>query len=93
MWCRSDGLAATAPAGPLSTSLPGVGVDLSNISTDESLPTLFSVCFAYPSGDGGNLTTLNSASAAVTCEAVKATEPLFARFQRRGIGLVLPEVP
>lgn len=73
--------------------LEHVGVDISNISRDDVLPTLFSVCFAYPNGDGGNLTTLNSASAAVTCEAVEATEPLFAQFQHRGIALVVPEVP
>jgi ribokinase len=70
-----------------------VGIDLSYVGTDESIPTLFSVCFAYPSGEGGNLTTLNSASAAVTRESVAATEPLFERFEHRGIGVVAPEVP
>ena len=69
------------------------GIDVSYVSTDTMLPTLFSVCFAYPSGEGGNLTTLNSASAAVTREAVEATEPLFERFEHRGVALVVPEVP
>jgi sugar/nucleoside kinase (ribokinase family) len=70
-----------------------VGIDLSYISTDGSNPTLFSVCFAYPSGEGGNLTTLNSASGRVTEEDVAATEPLFERFEHQGIAVVLPEVP
>jgi ribokinase len=70
-----------------------VGVDVSYVGTDESIPTLFSVCFAYPSGQGGNLTTLNSASAAVTEGAVAATEPLFKQFAHRGIAVVAPEVP
>jgi sugar/nucleoside kinase (ribokinase family) len=82
------------PAGDgVKQELERVGVDVSNISTDDVLPTLFSVCFAYPNGHGGNLTTLNSASGAVTGEAVDATEPLFAQFQHRGIALVVPEVP
>ena len=73
--------------------LHAVGIDLTYVTTDPQLPTLFSVCFAYPSGEGGNLTALNSASAAVTLEAVGAAEPVFERFQHRGIALVVPEVP
>lgn len=69
------------------------GIDLSYVSTDPLLPTLFSVCFSYPSGEGGNLTTLNSASSAVNKEAVAAAEPLFEEFEHRGIALVAPEVP
>lgn len=70
-----------------------IGIDLSYVSTDGRNPTLFSVCFAYPSGEGGNLTTLNSASGRVTEKAVAATEPLFQRFEHRGIAVVAPEVP
>ena len=70
-----------------------IGIDLAHVNTDESLPTLFSVCFAYPSGEGGNLTTVNSASAAVTRDAVAATEPVFDRFAHRGIAVAIPEVP
>jgi ribokinase len=73
--------------------LQRVGIELTYVSTDPQLRTLFSVCFAYPSGEGGNLTALNSASAAVTVEAVRAAEPVFERFQHRGIALVVPEVP
>jgi sugar/nucleoside kinase (ribokinase family) len=73
--------------------LQRVGVDLSHITTDREIPTLFSVCFAYPSGEGGNLTTLNSASGSVTEDAVAATESLFERFEHRGIAVVAPEVP
>lgn len=70
-----------------------LGLDLSHVGTDEARPTLFSVCFAYPRGEGGNFTALNSASAVVTSEDVRATQPMFERFRDRGIALAAPEVP
>lgn len=73
--------------------LQQVGIDLAFVGTEAGAPTLFSVCFAYPDGEGGNLTTLNSASAAVTEDDVAAAEPLFEQFQQRGIAVVAPEVP
>ena len=73
--------------------LSRVGVDLSYLATDPRIPSLFSVCFAYPSGEGGNLTTLNSASGAVSADAIAETESLFERFEHRGIAAVAPEVP
>lgn len=97
-----DGEVLVVPVGRVGDDTAGegvkhdlrrVGIDLSHVTTDQRTPTLFSVCFAYPSGEGGNLTTLNSASSSVTEDAVAATESLFQRFEHRGIAVVVPEVP
>jgi len=55
--------------------------------------TLFSFCFSYPDGSGGNLTTDDSASSKLTPQDVHNAEEPFARFGKRGIGIALPEVP
>jgi ribokinase len=55
--------------------------------------TLFSFCFIYPDGSGGNLTTDDSACAKVDAPFVSKAEPEFARFEGRGIALAAPEVP
>jgi ribokinase len=79
--------------GEVRRELQDLAMDLTYVSTDPQFPTLFSVCFAYPSGEGGNLTALNSASAALTPADARSVEPVFERFQHRGIALVAPEVP
>lgn len=82
------------PAGQsVRQDLRDVGAETSRVSTDRDRPTMFSVCFAYPSGEGGNLTSLNSASSAVSSADIQAAEPLFQRFRGRGIALAVPEVP
>jgi len=58
-----------------------------------SRPTLFSVCFLYPDGDGGNLSTSRSASADVGPDDVRRAAELFASHPGRGVALALPEVP
>jgi len=55
--------------------------------------TLFSFCFSYPDGSGGNLTTDDSASSKLTPQDVHNAEESFERFGKRGIGIALPEVP
>jgi ribokinase len=69
-----------------------VGLDTSFVATSAG-PTLFSVCFLYPDGDGGNLTTSTSASAEVTAADLEAVQALFRRHRGRGVALALPEVP
>ena len=56
-------------------------------------PTLFSFCFLYPDGTGGNLTTADSACAAVDPAAIEEAAPDFAAWRGRGIALAEPEVP
>ncbi len=55
-------------------------------------PTLFSVCFQYPDGSGGNLTESRSASSKVRPASIKAAQK---EFKGRGkcMTLAVPEVP
>jgi sugar/nucleoside kinase (ribokinase family) len=55
--------------------------------------TLFSFCFIYPDGSGGNLTTDDSACARVDAAFLAQAKPEFARFAGRGVALAAPEVP
>ena len=68
------------------------GLDTSYVGIS-TLPTLFSVCFLYPDGDGGNLSTSSSASADVSADDVLRARPVFERHRGRGLALALPEVP
>ncbi|MGE5228027.1 MAG: PfkB family carbohydrate kinase, partial [Planctomycetaceae bacterium] len=66
------------------------GIDVAHVRTIAGRPTLFSVCFLYPDGSGGNLTTLDSAAAALTEADVDELTPLLGP---RTIALAAPEVP
>ena len=68
------------------------GLDTSLVMSSPR-PTLFAVCFQYPNGDGGNLSTTRSASADVGPEDVDRAAPVFAAHPGRGVALALPEVP
>jgi sugar/nucleoside kinase (ribokinase family) len=57
------------------------------------VPTLFSFCFVYPDGSGGNLTTADSASSRVNAEWVMSARAEFERYSGRGVALAVPEVP
>jgi ribokinase len=72
--------------------LAGVGIETEHV-TGSALPTLFSVCFLYPDGDGGNLTTSRSASSDVSPADVQRARPVFEAHHDRGVALALPEVP
>jgi ribokinase len=72
--------------------LAAEGMDVTHVGVDESRPTLHSVCFGYPDGDGGNLTVGDSASSAVTSADIESAEALFAEHAGRGIALSAPEV-
>jgi ribokinase len=69
------------------------GFRVEHVHTTPGSPTLFSVCFTYPNGDGGNLTVSSSASALVSPEDVTAARGAFAAHAGRGIALAAPEVP
>ena len=55
--------------------------------------TLFSFCFVYPDGSGGNMTTDDSACSKVDAAFVGKAKPAFARFDGQGVALAAPEVP
>jgi ribokinase len=70
-----------------------VGLDLRFVAVREGRSTLFSFCFLYPDGSGGNMTTEDSASEEVSAEVVEAAEEEIVRAGERGIALAVPEVP
>lgn len=68
------------------------GINCRYVTVDTQAKTMYSVCFAYPNSDGGNITTSNSASG-------NLEERDVIRFfnqenlQGRGLVLAAPEVP
>jgi len=69
------------------------GIDTSRVWMTEEKPTLFSVCFQYPDGSGGNITTSNSAAAALCERDLDAVADILDSEAKQAIVLVLPEVP
>jgi sugar/nucleoside kinase (ribokinase family) len=74
------------------TEMAAVGIDTSFVETVADRPTLFSVCFQYPDGSGGNITTADSAAAALDERDVERAAPLLAADGGRAIALAVPEV-
>jgi ribokinase len=67
------------------------GLDLRHVETVDGGQTLFSFCFVYPDGSGGNLTTDDSVNASVDAAFVSQAEPEFRAFRGQGIALAAPE--
>jgi len=93
---------AVLPIGRVGDDEAGVGLlkEMEEVSLDlrfaqalPGTPTLYSFCFLYPDGSGGNMTTEDSASGQVSPAAVAAAEAEFRRAGREGIALAVPEVP
>jgi ribokinase len=76
----------------VTAELRAVGLDTTYVGVSQR-PTLFSVCFLYPDGDGGNLSTSRSASADVSAEDVLQARRVFEAHRGSGVALALPEVP
>lgn len=70
-----------------------VGMHTEFIQVSHTAPTLYSFCFSYPDGSGGNLTTDNSACNELGEEDILLAKPRFEDYSKRGIALILPEVP
>lgn len=70
-----------------------VGLSTDYIRIEEGEDTLFSFCFLYPDGSGGNLTTSNSACSKTSPGDIQKTESLFVENLSKGIALAVPEVP
>ncbi len=67
------------------------GIDTRFVAIAEDQPTLFSVCFQYPDGSGGNLTTSESAASRLSPEDVDISLPWFAAQGSRCMALAAPE--
>jgi ribokinase len=81
------------PGRTVLDEMADVGIDTRMVRTVIGKPTLFSVCFQYPDGDGGNITTSNSAAADLTARDVEGAAALFRARGTRSIALAAPEVP
>jgi sugar/nucleoside kinase (ribokinase family) len=77
----------------LLAEMQNAGLDLRFVEKVAGAPTLFSFCYLYPDGSGGNLTTGSSACTLVDPAAVGAAEDVMAGLGARGIALAVPEVP
>jgi sugar/nucleoside kinase (ribokinase family) len=69
------------------------GFDMHLIEREMQALTLFSFCFYYPDGSGGNLTTDNSASSKVDAGFIDKAMPEIQKLGRKGIIMAAPEVP
>ncbi len=74
----------------LRAEMEKAGMDVRFVDAVPGRPTLLSVCFQYPDGSGGNVTTVDSAAALVSERDVDLAE----RWLSPGsIALAVPEVP
>jgi len=69
------------------------GFDMQLIEREPQSSTLFSFCFYYPDGSGGNLTTDNSASSMVDAVIIEKAIPVIQKLGQKGIIMAAPEVP
>jgi sugar/nucleoside kinase (ribokinase family) len=77
----------------LLNEMKDAGLELDYVRSAAGDQTLFSFCFVYPDGSGGNLTTDDSACAKVDVPFVAGAEPEFARHAGHGVALAAPEAP
>jgi sugar/nucleoside kinase (ribokinase family) len=82
-----------APGQRVLREMTEIGIDVSRVQTIPGSPTLFSVCFQYPDGCGGNITTNNSAASLLSEADVDALEDVLRAGGRRGFALAAPEIP
>jgi len=78
-----------APGQRLLSEMHDAGMDTSYVQKVGGSPTLFSVCFQYPDGAGGNITTNNSAAALLSNADIDAIRHLVSS---QSIALAVPEV-
>lgn len=69
------------------------GFIMERVEIIPQVPTLFSFCFIYPDGSGGNLTTDNSASALVNEDFIETAAADIENLGDKGIIMAAPEVP
>jgi ribokinase len=73
--------------------MAATGMRMDHVSRAPGAQTLFSFCFIYPDGSGGNMTTDDSAAARVDRATIEAAAPDIRRFARQVIVLAAPEAP
>jgi len=73
--------------------MSGAGMDIRHVEVIGNQPTQFSVCFQYPNGEGGNLTTSQSAASELTPQDVERCSAALFGDGVPTIALAAPEVP
>jgi sugar/nucleoside kinase (ribokinase family) len=82
------------PAGQhVLEEMQNVGINTALVQKDDAKPTLLSVCFQYPDGSGGNITTTNSAAAGLSDGDLDEAAKFLKMNGRSTIALSVPEVP
>jgi sugar/nucleoside kinase (ribokinase family) len=82
-----------APGRQMIAEMREAGLSVEHVEVAPGLQTLYSICFVYPDGTGGNLTVDDSASEHVDTALIRRMEPEFIRLASTGITLAAPEVP
>ena len=82
-----------AAGGRVVAEMSSAGMDLRHVHALDGEQTLYSICFLYPDGSGGNITTEDSACSRVDEAAVREAEPELREFGGRAMVLAAPEVP
>jgi ribokinase len=77
----------------LSDEMTETGFNMNLVQKEPKVSTLFSFCFYYPDGSGGNLTTDDSASSRVDTLYIEKALPEIKRLGPKGIIMAAPEVP
>jgi sugar/nucleoside kinase (ribokinase family) len=77
----------------LLSEMAEAGLGVSRVGVIAGKPTLYSFCFVYPDGTGGNLTTDDSASSHVNADLVREAEEDFTTCRGTAVALAAPEVP
>lgn len=77
----------------LLSEMAEAGLGVSRVSVISGKPTLYSFCFVYPDGSGGNLTTDDSASSHVNAGLIRGAEEDFEAYRGQAVALAAPEVP
>ena len=77
----------------LMEEMARVGLRLEHLERLPGKSTLFSFCYVYPDGDGGNMTTDDSACSDVTELTIERAESVFQQYRGGAVAVALPEVP
>jgi ribokinase len=84
---------ADAAGERLLKEINAAGMDSRFVETVQEHPTLLSVCFQYPDGSGGNITTSASAAGTLTPAEVDRAAGFLQSLGGRYIAVATPEVP
>jgi sugar/nucleoside kinase (ribokinase family) len=77
----------------LTREMKDAGMDTRFVRAAKGKPTLLSVCFQYPDGSGGNITTSDAAATGLSAADIRRASAPMKKHAGRLIALAAPEVP